>query len=286
MELVSGQFFDFAQARESLRVAKEHNYPRPWSADKVLQQYYFCNIYREDDRTTRWFREHIRSPLSKDIKVFMATVVFRWFNRIETGEWIKDILLEDPSNIEGIEKVLRPKQTAHEQLFTGAYIIKSPNGKDKLSGLLHCMKIVDASVRVILNSRYVGQERQFTCMQALHKGLMEMPYLGPFMAYEIVTDLRHTYVLDRAIDIRSWASAGPGAARGLSWLRADRKVLPYGSAVGQEEMLEHMRNLLKESERYAWKRAWEMREVEHALCEFDKYKRGHAGERLKRRYGQ
>ena len=48
--------------------------------------------------------------------------------------------------------------------------------------------------------------------------LRDFPYMGPFMAYEVVTDLRHTYLLRDANDIMTWANAGPGAMRGLNRL--------------------------------------------------------------------
>ena len=48
--------------------------------------------------------------------------------------------------------------------------------------------------------------------------LRDYPYMGPFMAYEVVTDLRHTHLLENATDIMTWANPGPGAMRGLNRL--------------------------------------------------------------------
>jgi nuclear transport factor 2 (NTF2) superfamily protein len=72
--------------RESIRIKKESgDVPGPWTDDKILQDFKFCQVFREDDRTTRWFRSHIRENLRNDEDVLMATIIFRWFNLIETG---------------------------------------------------------------------------------------------------------------------------------------------------------------------------------------------------------
>ena len=72
--------------RESIRYKKEAQLlPSPWTDDPILQEFKFCQVFREDDRTTRWFRTHIREPMRNDEEVLMATIIFRWFNLIETG---------------------------------------------------------------------------------------------------------------------------------------------------------------------------------------------------------
>ena len=114
---------------------------------------------------------------------------------------------------------------------------------------------------------------------------------GPFMAYEVVTDLRHTRYLRDAPDIYTWANAGPGAIRGLNRL--------YGRELGakpkpqqtNDEMIQLMAELNALDERgfnetfgppqigspHAGPR-FEARDIEHTLCEFDKYERVRLGE--------
>jgi len=276
------EFFAFARERYAIRQRKLDGQAPPWTEDPVLQRFYFCNVYREHDKTTQWFRERIREPLWNDPKVLMATICFRWFNRIETGELIEDVLLNHGYNRRLIEKQLRPLQQRGEQLFTGAYLIKSPPGMDKLTGLLNCMDVaVAAQNSLIRTCRYKHN------LQEAHEMFMLVPYLGKFMAYEVVTDLRHTYLLENAMDISAWASAGPGCARGLEWVFPEEGPFHYGSKKDQERMLALMQHLLHQSRKvrhWPHRPLWEMREVEHVLCEYDKYCRGKAGQRLKRLY--
>lgn len=281
------RFFRFATEREEIRLRRAAGGPAPWTQDQVLQQFRFCNIYREDDATTVWFRDSVRQRLWVDPKVLVATVAFRWFNYVPTGRLILPWLVGGWDR-EGVESVLRPLQARGQKLFTGAYLIKSPPGKDKLTGILDCIDAVDRG-RGALLALWDPTLEQF------HEGLMRFPYLGPFMAYEVVTDLRHTSILCKASDVLTWASPGPGAARGIGWLIGSgkspispksTKALSYTSKKSRGYLIALMREVLDAS-REQWPakwRRWEMREVEHVLCEYDKFRRGHAGQVLKRRF--
>ncbi len=264
-----GTFTTFAVEREKIRLRREAGRPFPWTMDETLQKGFFCNVYREDDKTTRWFHENIRSRLAGGAAIFACTV-FRWFNRIESGEVLKPHLLGewDP-------KTLLPELEELPKIVGAAYMVKSPKGMTKAAGLLECA----AAVR----------ERCFTMevpgtLEEMHRNICEFAYVGRFLAYEIVTDLRHT-ILHQASDIDTWASAGPGCARGLGWLMSDDpRKFTYGPEKQQQHMLSLMREMLPAiNSSWPWPhRPWEMREVEHVLCEFAKYTELKRGKRPKR----
>ncbi len=275
------QFFDFARERYKIYLLRLARQPAPWTDDPVLREWSFCNIFREDDKTTRWFRKHVRDPLDRGKgEVFLATVAFRWFNRIETAERIRDLFADWDTN------EVRRRLAFVKPVVTGAYIIKTPNGKNKLEGVLWCIEQVKAALPKVADDIQVVET-----LEEAHKILCELPYLGNFMAYEIVTDLRHTIYLETAKDIMSWACPGPGCARGLGWVTDDDpETYRYSSKADEEQMLGLMRELLLCSTfefnwHPDWPR-WEMREVEHTLCEYDKYKRAQGGQKLKRRYSR
>jgi hypothetical protein len=128
-------------------------------------------------------------------------------------------------------------------------------------------------------------------LQQAHEWLRKFPYLGPFHAYEIVTDLRWTYLLGKATDIHVWANPGPGCKRGLNRVMGrDKKAKVWEN---REALLNEMDIILEASGDYWLDFAhkmrdkfprlktpleWEMRDVEHTLCEFDKYERARSGE--------
>lgn len=278
----AADFFLYCRLREHARLAKAHGGPPPWSKDPHLQQWSFCNVFREDDKVTRWFRENVRGPLQHDYRVLFATIAFRWFNWPATGELILPYLLGRWDRRKVFSALTLAKDRG-EQVFTGAYRINSPGGIDKLTAILDCLDYAHEN-RVAFVSTIDGGT-----LENAHAVLQDIPRIGRFMAYEIVTDLRHTYLLRGATDIHTWASAGPGCARGLGWVtHGDPLIYNYGSNADQRVMLELMRDLLAYSEHDeywpdAWPR-WEMREVEHCLCELDKYKRARLGQRLKRKF--
>jgi hypothetical protein len=102
---------------------------------------------------------------------------------------------------------------------------------------------------------------------------------GPFTAYEVICDMRYQKgMLTAAPDKMTWANLGPGARRGINRLvhgSKDKKAFRKN-----EEYVEFMRELLKASPEYLGEHVppLEMREIEHSLCEWDKWVRVHNGE--------
>jgi 5-hmdU DNA kinase, helical domain len=295
----------FADARERYRIllARRAGRPAPWTKDPVMQGAYLCNVHREDDKVTTWFRQHVRDPLRDKPEVLLATVVFRWFTRISVGEAIfcapdlenriafETLLGDERWNIK--KKLLRKVILDHCGIgpyVTGAYIISTPPGMSKLDGVLE-------NIKTFMTHEFTA-DGGFCCdwrglASAMREGqwsleeswrfLREVPYLGNFHAYEVVTDLRHTALLDRAPDVDTWANIGPGCRRGL------RRVTGR-DCDDDAECLRYMSKILHVSRtRQFWPAEWpkwEMRECEHQLCEWDKIERAreHGLGSLKRRY--
>lgn len=291
----AARFFEYARKRHQITLDRRAGKPRSWTADPILQSYSFCSVFREDDKTTMWFRDHVRDVYNGRPEVLLATVVFRIFNRIQTGEAIFcqqllpssrfkqnettafDIFAAtgDPAILRSAIKVLMPKGP----YTTGSYIISSPPGYEKLEGVLEVI------ARFWQNSGWRERAAQMqaapVALETAWGWLKEQDYLGKFHSYEIVTDLRHTVLLNRAPDIMTWASPGPGARRGLNRIWGRKYT---DKTVSREQMIKDMQALLSLSrdaiywpQVLLWPR-WEMREVEHTLCEFDKYERTRLGQ--------
>ncbi len=262
------QFFRFARERQKVLLAKRDNKKPPWTKDKVLQDFYFCNIFREDDKTTAWFRENIRDPLRDDWRmVTLATVAFRWFNFIPTGELIKDVLLRKGWDA----RMIRSRLKGQGKIFTGAYIIMPRPGVGGFTKLEMVCQVMGAFKPV--------PDLRGNTLQMAHHLLTKYPGMGPFYAYEVISDLRYTCVLEDATDIDAWANPGPGCKRGL--------IHVFGKQNNKDAQI-YMDQLLRmsRSPQY-WPRKWprwDMRTVEHTLCEYDKYVRGWNNKRLKRKY--
>ena len=257
------RFFYWVHERTSIQEKKDRGDPWPWTDDLIFREFKFTNAYRERDRTTVWFRKNIRDPLTWKPEVYMATVIFRWFNLIETGETLMRHKLHINWDPQKAYDVIIPQK----KWVTGAYMIKSPTGKNKVRGICE-------TITTVWNDRHKFIDRcPWRSLQSMNDFLEGSPFLGPFLSYELVTDLRHTFIGSKAFDIDVWANAGPGAMRGLN--RIYGRELNYTSK--KHNWCAEMRELLNIA-RAEHHLDFEMREVEHSLCEFDKYERTRLGQ--------
>ena len=76
----------FMQARHAIYLKRKMNLPKPWTSDPILQDYRFCNVYRELDRETMWIKENWREPLKDHSYLFFAMTVARVVNWSPTLE--------------------------------------------------------------------------------------------------------------------------------------------------------------------------------------------------------
>lgn len=297
-------FFKFARERHSIYLKRKAGMPRPWTKDPILHEYKFTNVFRELDKTTEWFKFHVRDPLWDSPEVFLATVIFRWFNRISSGEaMFSQRTFHRETAFEAFERtgVTDHLKTAlHAYVgkkgpyFTGAYMIRSPTGMNKLDGMLSVIQ------KFWMESLWKTKAKGMMLMdgdvslETVWGWLKGFECQGPFHAYEVVTDLRHTKLLYRAPDIMTWANPGPGAKRGVGRFNGLGTYVNKKGRVRQLKCdpnvcLDVMRHLVQESRNPRlwpadWQQ-WEMREAEHTLCEWDKYERMRNGQgKMKGRY--
>lgn len=252
--------------RHAIYLRRAADQPKPWTDDPILQQYRFCNVFRELDRVTIWIRENWREPYAEHRNLWFAMVIARYINWPPT---LRKVGFPKRWNPQRFIETLELQKALGKQVYTGAYILRA----DRSGGAK------SVYVAEILDNLFARRPfPQFYTLQNAHSWLMETSGVGGFMAYEIVTDLRHTRYLRDASDIMTWANPGPGAARGLNRVHGR----PVKAPVKFEQAVEEMRALLKHVTPQWHKKhpgvALEMRDIEHSLCEFDKYERVRLGE--------
>ena len=209
-----------------------------------------------------------------DAKLLFRIYLFRAFNWPPTYEKLKRFV--DEWNRPKFMRAAQLLQEGDEKVFTGAYIITAGGRKDP-KVIAHAEAIAQQRADWKKVSAHVLEERT---IEAVTKRLAEFPMVGKFVGYEMATDLRHTCILGSAPDIMTWANPGPGARRGCNRI--------FGKGAEDKERkpnyLEEMRWLLQEAPKYT-SLELEMRDIEHSLCEFDKYVRVLNGEgKLRSKY--
>ncbi len=280
------RFLYWVKERHNIYLIRQEGLPKPWTDDEVLQSWFFTNPYRENDRVTRWFREQIRDPWREDERVVFATVAFRWFNYIPTGQILHGAkLFEDWCTKEALA-LLRTRQDLGHQVFTGAFNISaSGSTKPKINRVCedYLQPVWEQKEYLLGELKRGAYERRLT-LQGMHGLFSELPGLGGsgFMAYEIVCDLQHTIFGYHCPDKLTWSNPGPGAKRGLNRI-IGREI---NAPVSKEFWLQSSRQILQQMNKHLPRMPeFDARTVEHSLCEFDKYERARLGEgHMKRTY--
>lgn len=287
-------FFGYAYAREAIRYNRANGEPKPWTNDPILQQYRFCNVFREDDVVTQWVRTHIREPYADHPYLWLMLAIARTINLPSTLDWcFANAAMPTTEHWQPtyLTDALNQWQDAGNQVYTGAYMIRAESDPNKH---WYSWRKNQYVAEIVIGRLWLDRAEWFDLLDDGVSGLTlervwdvfqssDYTGWGPFMAYEVVTDMRHTRYLKDAPDIMTWANPGPGAARGICRLLGlDKDAMSPGSKRDRPVMMEVMRELLSwvtsTPELFPFDGQWEMRDIEHTLCEFDKYERVRLGE--------
>jgi hypothetical protein len=249
--------------RHAIYERRKAGQPPPWTSDPILASHRWCNVFRELDRQTILLRKNWREPYRDHENLWFAMAMARQINWWPTLEAVGFPVKWDPRRV---YEVISERMLRRVKCFTGVYMLPATEGVDKAW----------STVYNILDPLYQGA-RQYApkpgdSLQAAWSRLIEAPGFGPFLAYEVVTDWRHTRYLRQAPDVDTWANAGPGARRGLNRLHG--RPLKHPAPKATQEMIELLQILRERLP--GWE--IELRDVEHSLCEFDKYLRIKQGE--------
>ncbi len=257
-------FYDYINERHAIYLKRFIGEPHPWTDDEILQTYSFCNVYRELDKVTVWIRENWKEPYADHPNLPFAMAVARQINWPDT---LQEIGFPEHWNPERIKAIMQGRMDRKEKVYTGAYMLTGTLGGTK----------VEQTIDKILTPLYENPPTIYK--NSLEKTWAEyLPYAGfsGFMAYEVVTDLRHSKYLENAEDIMTWANAGPGAKRGLNRIHGrllEQTIKPRQLTIEMQELLDMAGDYIG-----SFLPDLEMREIEHCLCEYDKYERVRLGE--------
>lgn len=276
----------FMRARHDIYMKRSRGHQYPWSPDIILNTYKFTNVYRQLDRVTQWVMRNISTRFAGHHNLWFMLCIARQINWPDSlAELIEDKTawphakrLErwDP---ERLRTILNERKARGAQVYTGAYMLTNvldrtadgPHDKPHFTAyrVLCSVRAMEAEIRAALG----------VSMKTTHAQLSQGYGWGGFTAYEVCCDLRWTRHGLRWEDVNTFAHAGPGAARGLNRL-AGREL---NSPLRSEAALGEMVALLPVVQKAWWPASvmapkLELREIEHSLCEFDKYERVRLGQ--------
>jgi hypothetical protein len=173
-------FYDYINERHAIYLKRFIGEPPPWTDDEILQTYSFCNVYRELDKVTVWIRENWKEPYADHPNLPFAMAMARQINWPDT---LQELGFPEHWNPERIKAIMQGRMDRKEKVYTGAYMLTGTLGGTK----------VEQTIDKILTPLYKNPPTIYK--NSLEKTWAEyLPYAGfsGFMAYEVVTDLRHS----------------------------------------------------------------------------------------------
>lgn len=270
------RFAKFIKARHEVYLAKAAGKKKPWTKDEILQQYRFCNVYRELDTVTQWIAEHYREPYKDHKDVWFAMAVARFINWPGTLAAFKP-LPWDPAKVTG---AINKRKDAGEKVWTGAYMIGTQgNARDKPSFVVY--EVLDK----LWQNRDKVRPRMGDTLATFAVRLQSQYAFKGFMTGQVVADAKYvdTY-LKNAEDWYTWAVSGPGSRRGMARLQgatfdpaAGEGWRPPTNEAAWLATLHDLQERTLELLPSDWL-PLHAQDIQNCLCEFDKYERVRLGQ--------
>jgi len=231
--------------------------PQPWTADPVLANRKFTNMFRVLDPGSQFvFDLNHKDPLN----VIARLVFYRITNKPSTWHALRTSLGRYPLAGDFVYRhasmfhFLDQYRDAGNRVFSGAYIIVPEPGttNDKVRGAIHVARLfVMEKAEAFLDA--TSQDERFAVLEST-------PGLGKFLSMQILTDW--TYLQTEEPDL-SFVVAGPGSRRGAALLEPAKKAedVIYDLAF---DWMDHQTVTLGG-------RSLTLMDVQNTLCEFSKY---------------
>lgn len=265
----SAELFIFIKERYNIWKQRQDDLPPPWTTDKILQTYRFCNVYREHDKVSRWISDNWLMPNISNLDLWFAMVVARLFNNPST---LKHIGFPVPFNALHMKDMIEYHKNFDKKVFNPAYIV-STNGV--------AMDKVDYLISRVMTPLWIDRSAirpvSGDSLAVFAKRLMRYDGFAGFMAGQVVADMKYVVPLLNAPDWMTFAVSGPGSRRGMN------RVYGHELESGWFEKTWHSRLMDLQKEIHLLQRGTGMQplhaqDLQNCLCEFDKYERVRLGE--------
>lgn len=265
-------YWYFANERQNIFIKKLNGDTPPWTNDPILKTYKFCNSYRVNDRVSQYLLKNViyNGKTYKDEDMLFRIILFKLFNKESTWELLlkefKDITLST-FDMKEYSKVLTNAINNNIKIYNDAYISCATKAfgydrkHDNHLALLNKMFIIDKVQDKILKC---------TNMEQAFKIIKSYPLIGNFMAYQLITDINYSNIVDWKED--EFTVAGPGSLRGIKKCFIDKGNL------SNEDIIRYMYNHQEEefkrlnlNFKTIGNRKLQLIDIQNIFCELDKY---------------
>lgn len=265
-------YWYFAWERQNIFWKKLNGEEAPWTDDYILQQYKFCNSYRVNDRVSQYLLKNViyNGNIYEDEDMLFRIILFKLFNKEATWELLVnefgDITLKE-FNFERYSKVLSEATLKGVKIYNDAYISCANKAfgydrkHDNHLALLNKMFNED---------KIAGRIKSCKTMKEAFDIIKSYPLIGNFMAYQLVTDINYSEVVDWRED--EFTVAGPGSLRGIKKCFIDIGDMSNEDII--RYMYEHQDEEFKRLNldfKKIGDRPLQLIDCQNIFCELDKY---------------
>lgn len=265
----------FIIERHRVYKARASGKPKPWTADPIIRNFRFCNVYRELDAVTVWIAKNWREPNAEHPDLWFTMLVARYINQPTTLACMEVPLSWDANDY---FHAIRSVTQAGGTVFNAAYIIP-PTAGSKVGGTTVGGPKHEALARFFSEfwkQRAEMRPRKGEDLADLAKRLCTMPGMGSFFAGQVIADLKYAQMKD-ATDWWTFAVSGPGSRRGLNRVR-ERPVDKGWDEQEWADELGLLRTTVNKHLKTVPMPKLHGQDMQNCLCEFDKWMRAKTGE--------
>jgi hypothetical protein len=270
--VVFDTYWRFAAERQAIYFRRVSGAKRPWTDDPILSEYKFTNAYRAADRVSQYLiREVLYSGEPSPSEVFFRAVLFKFFNKIETWELLRNAfgsITYSSFDVDRYDRVLRDAQRGRS-IYSAAYIMPT-GGRAFPRGPKHRMHL--DLLKRMMDDELPLRIFDARSLQDVFQLLRSYPTIGDFLAYQYATDLNYSPLMNHSE--ADFVVPGPGARDGIRKCFSDlgsfdeNGVIRYMADRQEREFLR-----LGLSFQDLWGRPLQLIDCQNLFCEVDKYSR-------------
>lgn len=258
----------FIIAREEARIGRSSGSGKPWTEDKIIQQYRFCNIDRDDDPVTQFIHGKYLGKRPEDFQLINLTIA-RWSNQPEA--------LQELPVFTSWDEVDSTFVNTYDDLYDAGRKVQNMaymtwGGHKEFKGRPKHQCFAETTLRDLKSSWANRPDFEFCRLADIAGWMIKAKGLQSFLVNQILTDFKRSPAFEFS-DYSTFILPGPGTIRGMnrvSMRDTEAKVDPKEIIC---ELLE-LRDRLVQDEtlpskiRLCFK---DPNNVANTLCEFDKY---------------
>ncbi len=267
-------YWKFAAERQEIFFRQVYGTHEPVTQDPILAIHKFTNAYRASDRVSQYLIRNVIYGGGEQTpqEIFFRIILFKLFNRIGTWELLKETFGEvrySEYSFDRYDRVLTSAIESGARIYSAAYIMPTAmafavDGRKHRSHL--CL------LETMLKEHVPERLGEALSMRAAFDILRSYPMLGDFLAYQFITDLNYSSLIN--FSENDFVIAGPGARDGLRKCFSD-----FGAFSEYDLIRQTMDKQADEFDRLGlrfkslWGRPLQLIDCQNLFCEVDKYAR-------------